>query len=43
LVAVACFLPGRGKDLPAPPRISGLNVLITFVCCTEGNYFLLIA
>ena len=20
MVAVACFLPGRGKDLPAPPR-----------------------
>jgi hypothetical protein len=22
LVAVACFLPGRAKDLPAPPRMS---------------------
>ena len=38
LVAVACFLPGRAKELPAPPlknrlftyyrlRIAGLNLL----------------
>ena len=24
-VAVACFLPGRAKDLSAPPRIMGLQ------------------
>jgi hypothetical protein len=35
LVAVACFLPGRAKDLSAPPRTC------TFSCvkCCLGSYF----
>jgi len=29
LVAVACFLPGRAKDLSAPPRTLGV-ILASF-------------
>jgi hypothetical protein len=39
LIAVACFLPGRAKDLSTPPRTSGKHRLVSLLAWKNNRGF----
>jgi hypothetical protein len=41
LIAVACFIPGRAKDLSAPPRTSGFEIFNSFSTEMYRKYYLI--